>query len=450
MMLTKTLGGCLVFRNIGFLFILCFSIFGQSFNHANAEELILSFLVDKDVSDYSLRLALNQIDPSIELTEYRELANDNLANQNICSFNMASIRVQDSEQAVAVRKLDGLSESVSWVPSSTEAVRRLSLGTVSQSTYSSSSSFAGQNASLDYTGKGIRIAVLDTGFAQSQAILDAWQQGNAIKLVQPFNFTSDDPTDFFDRYDKHEGLDTKYVGHGTAIAALSAANHPEYQSAAPDAELMPLKVCNDDGSCLTTHVIQGLCYALNNAPQTYGKADPSKLVINLSFGTPEASKGLYDVLEYALASGASVVVSGGNEGEEGSPARYPAAFGAQNPAGFEPLQGLVVVSAIESTNYSQLKVASFSTQGDFIDLAAVGTRVLSAPADAFSFSDAFSGTSFAAPQVAASLAQLKEALPNASPKQLESILKENALSLDCTTCSQQTVGAGLLNPESVP
>ena len=80
-------------------------------------------------------------------------------------------------------------------------------------------------------------------------------------------------------------------------------------------------------------------------------------------------------------------------------------------------------------------------------LFTVTTKLLSANSDALSFSTTCSGTSFAAPQVSSVIAQLKEALPNASPRQLESLIKEQAISLDCAGCSPDAVGAGLLNTD---
>lgn len=436
--------------------ILLAMIFGlglvQSSNHQSSlyssldnNDLVLSFLVNEDESESALQTALSTIDSTIILSEYRELANDQLPSESVCDFNMASIVVKNTEQAEAVRKLDTLSESVSWVPSSVEAVRRLGLGSFSATLDTSSPSLFAQNATSSFTGKGVRIAVLDTGFTTAQWVLNDWETANAINLVNPLNLTSDDPSDFFDGFVSKQDSGFDYVGHGTAIAALSGANHPEFRSAAPNAEVMPIKVCNDEGDCLTTHVIQGLCYALNNAPWSNGQADLSKLVINLSFGTPDASKGIYDVLEYALSNGASVVVSGGNDGENGSTALYPAAFGAPNQAGFDPLKGLVVVGSVHTWGEGEIAVSSFSTRGTFIDIAALGEGVFSSDADALSFSNSFSGTSFAAPQVTAALAQLKEELPNASPQQLESTLKQRAKPLDCADCSAWSVGAGLLN-----
>lgn len=432
------------------VFLTCLSAEASSHQtvatYLDADAVVLSFFVEKTVNASALQAALEAIDRSIELLEFRQLSDTNLPEDSACGFNMASIAVQNASQAEAVRKLDGLTGVVPWVPSSVEAIKRLSGGGVTPRAASSSVPVLSQVNPSGFTAKGIRIAVIDTGFSSAQWLLNDWQAANAINLFNPINLSSDDEEDFFDRFVATETSGFSYTGHGTAIAALSAANHPDFKAGASDAEVIPIKACNDKGECLSTHVIQGLCYALNNAPWSNGSVDLSKLVINLSFGTPEASKGIYDVLSYALTKGTSVVVSGGNEGEKGSTPLYPAAFGAVNQAGFEPLQGLIVVAALEAS-YGNYTLASFSSKGDFIDIAALGTNVLSANSDSLSFSTSFSGSSFAAPQVTSVIAQLKEALPNASPRQLESLIKEQAISLDCAGCTLDAVGAGLLNTD---
>lgn len=112
-------------------------------------------------------------------------------------------------------------------------------------------------------GKGIKIAVLDTGCDLSHADLKD-------RITGGRNFTDDDnsdPTIFKD-----------YNGHGTHVAGTIAAheNDAGVIGVAPEADLLIVKVLNKDGSGQYEWIINGIHYAIEQ------NAD----IISMSLGGP--------------------------------------------------------------------------------------------------------------------------------------------------------------------
>jgi subtilisin family serine protease len=114
-----------------------------------------------------------------------------------------------------------------------------------------------------YTGKGVTVAVLDTG-------IDATHPDLATQVVGAKNFTDEQPGDF--------------VGHGThvasTIAGTAAASAGKYKGVAPDAKLYDGKVCELNG-CPDSAILAGMEWA---ATEVKAK------VVNFSIGgqdTPE-------------------------------------------------------------------------------------------------------------------------------------------------------------------
>jgi subtilisin family serine protease len=127
-------------------------------------------------------------------------------------------------------------------------------------------------------------------------------------------------------------------------------------------------------------------------------------VINISYSVHQRSLLIDDLLSRvtALLPGALVVAAAGNSGPSTAP-EYPAADDAP---------GLVAVAA--STQNDQL--ASFSTRGSWVDLAAPGESITSSvPDDLYG---TWSGTSMAAPLVAGTAALVQSANPGLSAEQV--------------------------------
>lgn len=157
------------------------------------------------------------------------------------------------------------------------------------------------------TGQGIGIALLDSGISPHKAL--------GTKVVASVSLVSGDP----DRTDE--------FGHGTHIAgiitgAASAASGVTSAYAggiAPGAHLVNVRVLGADGTGLTSDVIAGIDWVIQN------KSKYNIRVINLSLGhsvmEPVATDPLCEAVERAVRAGIVVVASAGNRGkaDDGSP-----------------------------------------------------------------------------------------------------------------------------------
>ncbi|HNZ25186.1 MAG TPA: S8 family peptidase [Polyangiaceae bacterium] len=244
------------------------------------------------------------------------------------------------------------------------------------------------------TGRGVTVAVVDTGvacenheaFTISSDLADTWCKTG-------FNFVDNHPH----ATDDH--------GHGTHVAgtiAQSTHNGIGGSGLAFHARLLPIKVLNAQGWGTTLAVADGVRYA----------ADAGAHVINLSLGGARASRILFDAIQYARSKGALVVAAAGNNGQF---VEYPAAF-----------EGVVAVAATDS----QDRLASFSSWGPEVDLAAPGENVLqqticNGGKDRCELFSKFSGTSMAAPHVSAAAALLMS-LGVTEPGRVQAMLEASA------------------------
>lgn len=145
-----------------------------------------------------------------------------------------------------------------------------------------------------YTGKGVKVAVVDSG-------VDATHPDLQGRIVAQHRFVDGDPNDADDDN-----------GHGThvasTVAGTGAASGGKYRGVAPDADLVIAKVCDGAGNCPDSAIIAGMQWA----------ADQGAKIINLSLGglptdgTDPMSQALNQISD---ASGALFVVAAGNEHE---------------------------------------------------------------------------------------------------------------------------------------
>jgi serine protease AprX len=159
------------------------------------------------------------------------------------------------------------------------------------------------------TGRGVGVAVIDTGIAGDVPDFQTpgWQGSRVIASV----VTNPCATDANDHY-----------GHGTHVAGLIAGNsllYPpdnkyfgRFMGVAPRANLVSVKVSDDDGNTTVLDVIYGIQFAVDN------KAAFNIRVVNLSLSSAVAESYRTDPLdaaaESAWNSGIVVVAAAGNEG----------------------------------------------------------------------------------------------------------------------------------------
>jgi thermitase len=162
-------------------------------------------------------------------------------------------------------------------------------------------------------------------------------------------------------------------GHGTHVTGIAGAitnNGKGVAGGCFECGLLIAKVMGPIGFTTDSRIVQGINWSVNNG------AD----VVNLSLGGSGDSSVLRTAVNRAYSRGAVVVAAAGNEGT--NVPRYPAAYSRA-----------IAVSATTADG----GLARFSSRGDWVDLAAPGTDILStSKAGGY---HRMSGTSMSAPFV---------------------------------------------------
>ncbi|OES44971.1 S8 family peptidase [Domibacillus iocasae] len=253
------------------------------------------------------------------------------------------------------------------------------------------------NAGL--TGKGVKIAVVDTGIAAHSDLAVA---GGTSFVPYTTSYEDDD-------------------GHGTHVAGIIGAEDNGFgtKGVAPDADLYAVKSLNKDGSGNLSSIIAGIDWAITNKMN----------IINLSLGTQTHSAAFQSMVDKAYANGILVVAAAGNDGSVSGiddtvdyPARYNSA---------------IAVGAVDAS----LNRPSFSSTGSAVEIAAPGQSIV-APYLNNGYAR-MSGTSMAAPYVSGILALMKQANPAAGHIRLRAMLAEASKDLG-PTGRDSSFGYGLM------
>ena len=190
-------------------------------------------------------------------------------------------------------------------------------------------------------------------------------------------------------------------GHGTRVAGVAAAvthNAKGVAGMAWGAAILPVRVAGSDGWASSWSIAQGLAYAATQGAR----------VANLSFDLLAGSQTVLAAAQAAVEDGVVVVASAGNCGCTES---------------FPDTPWLLSVAATKSND----ALASFSSRGAFVDLAAPGQGIQTTlPGGGYG---AASGTSFSAPLVTGLVALLQAAEPALTPAQVEARLVATAVDL---------------------
>ena len=236
-----------------------------------------------------------------------------------------------------------------------------------------------------------KVAVLDTGVQLDHPDLrpNLWEN-----TKDPANGRDDDNNGAIDDrfgadFVKGKGSGDDKNGHGTHVAGIIGArgdNDRGVTGLCWSLKIVAVRVLDADGRGNWSQEIAGIDYAIKAGAK----------VINCSFGGSSGSEIVRDAIARARNKGVLLVAAAGNDGKNADkhPA-YPAAYPDGN------------VLSVAATN-SKDKLASFSNYGaKTVDLAAPGDHV----ASTFWHSDYayMSGTSMAAPYVAAAAAMLRKA-----------------------------------------
>ncbi len=189
--------------------------------------------------------------------------------------------------------------------------------------------------------------------------------------------------------------------HGTGVAGIIAAradNGIGGAGMAPEARIMPVRVCNDSG-CPSAAIARGILWA----------ADHGADVVNMSLAGVGFSDVTAAAIRYALDKNISVVASTGNDGLNGNPEMYPAAN-----------SGVIAVSATSPDGVP----ADWAVHGWQADIATVGESVLlTMPGAAYANG---AGTSFSGPAVAGAVALLRASHPGITVDAVQAALQASA------------------------
>lgn len=253
------------------------------------------------------------------------------------------------------------------------------------------------------TGKGVKVAVLDTGIDATHPDLS-----DAVLEAQDFTGSESGTQDVF--------------GHGTHVASIvtgsGAASDGKYKGVAPDAGLLVGKVLGDDGWGFDSQIIAGMQWA----------AAEGARVVNMSLGKPD-SPGV-DPIEDAVdtltaQTGALFVVAAGNQPD--------CQGGVESPGSAD---AALAVGAVDG----QDQMADFSCAGPRAgdgavkpDITAPGVGIVAARAAGAQIGepvgDAYmrlSGTSMATPHAAGAAAILAQEHPDWRAGQLKAALMASA------------------------
>jgi hypothetical protein len=203
-------------------------------------------------------------------------------------------------------------------------------------------------------GRGVRIAVLDTGVVAHPAFNTTIQ---AISLVDP----------------PEPGVEIN--GHGTAVASMIVGNGSSTPGVAPAAEILSVRIADNEGESNSFLLAKGIIAA----------ADAGAQLINVSMGSQGDSSLVRRAIEYARDAGALIIAAAGNNGIERI--TYPAAN-----------YGVIAVGSVDGLGNH----LAFSNSGESVAMAAPGFGLNAAWPGGQAAS--VTGTSFSAPIIAGAIA----------------------------------------------
>ena len=300
--------------------------------------------------------------------------------------------------------------------------------------------------SFGVDGRGVGVAVIDTGVNTHEDLAKLVESGKLIKVE-----VMSDANNTSDQYG--HGTHVAGIIAGTGYSSSDAFSFRSFKGLAPGARLISIRALYADGSGVVSDIIAGVDWAIAN------RAAYNIRVLNLSLGHPvfESYKTdpLCRALRAAYDAGIVVVTSAGNDGGVGT------GFGTITSPANEPTA--ITVGAMDDRNTADLGddvLAWYSSKGpsliDFVvkpDLVAPGSRIVSLRANSayldvnyheYAVKEAeyrlypgnsdrdgayytLSGTSMAAPMVSAAAALMLQKEPGLNPATVKARLMRSAV-----------------------
>ncbi len=258
------------------------------------------------------------------------------------------------------------------------------------------------------TGKGVTVAVIDTGVRATHIDL-----AGQVLSGKDFAFGGDGETDHSPE------------GHGTAVASLIAAHGHGPSDAdgiiglAPGAKILPIGVGAGTGGGGTDYVPQAIRYAVDHGAQ----------VINMSLGGATAPADEEQAIAYAEQHNVVVVAAAGNEGI--SVPQYPGSY-----------PGVIKVGAVDQ---SGTLWPQSNTGG--ITVVAPGAGIVGDGAQSDTGYGKGDGTSFATAYVSAIAAIYRSAHPNLTAGQIVNYVIKTAIMPKGMTAPDSAYGYGIASPD---
>ncbi|MEU6506906.1 type VII secretion-associated serine protease mycosin [Streptomyces sp. NPDC046942] len=266
------------------------------------------------------------------------------------------------------------------------------------------------------TGKGITVAVLDTGVDAGNADLKG-------RVLRGKDFAEGQPGD--ER--------TDYDGHGTGMAGLIAGTGAADGGngafgLAPGAKILPVRMPKSTTAANEAASVEQFNQVLPKAIRY--AADAGARVINISMAAEEGSPNVTAAVKYALGKGALIFAGVGNSGDKGNPVEYPAAT-----------PGVVGVAAVGK----DLRRTSWSEYGSQVDMSAPGDAMVAACTSTTGYCKT-DGTSDATAIASASAALIWSKHPNWTNNQVLRVMLNTIGAPTDGAQRNDSIGYGIVRP----
>ncbi len=255
--------------------------------------------------------------------------------------------------------------------------------------------------------RAITIAIIDEGVDYTHVDL-----ANQFGLYKGYDFVDDDSDPAPDDPDNEM--------HGTHVAGIIAAtmNNTIGIAGAGNFTLISYRAMDETGSGTTDNIFEAMMEAAQN---------PDVRIVNMSLGASTGDSLMKEGIDTLIARGKIVIAAAGNNG---GAVNYPAAY-----------EGVIAVAAWDTSN----TIASFSSRGPEVDIAAPGVWILSTvPNNRLAW---MSGTSMAAPLVSGIVGLMLSVNPDLTLQEITDILCATAIDV-LDSGRDIFTGCGLVNAEA--
>jgi len=268
--------------------------------------------------------------------------------------------------------------------------------------------------SYGYTGQGVVIASMDSGVDINHPDIQNKYRGGT--------------NSWFDPYGQH-ATPADVLGHGTQTMGIMVGGDAGGSSigVAPGAQWIAVKIFNDAGVATLSAIHQGFQWLLD--PDGNPDTDDAPDVVNNSWGLTSSVGGcdneFIDEVEILKSLNISVVFAAGNSG--------PAASTSLSPANYVDAFAVGAIDEYSNVAYFSSRGPSTCEDDLFPDVIAPGVNVRTSNltfggAVPNSYINA-NGTSFSAPHVAATIALIKSAQPDAITEDITAAMRATAVDI---------------------